>query len=345
MTLARRDFLVSGLAAVMSGGAAATARADTPDLDPALWRDFVRRFVTTDGRVVDTGNGGITHSEACGYGLVLAVAARDKAAFRRIWSWTRSNLLVRPDGLAAWQWIPGKGLADLNNATDGDLLIAWAAVWAGEVWGEAEYATVGRSIAGAMRERLLVTAGDLTLLLPGAEGFRRGGGLVLNPSYLIFPAFRALEKADRSGPWAELARSALTLIAKARIGATQLPPDWLELGGDGTVSLPDGFKHQYGYDAIRVPLYLAWGGYRDAYYFRPFATLAARVPTPAIVTLPQGTTSPVAASAGMMAIYRLAQRLAEVGDPGPAPTLAADEDYYSTALFLLSAVAERSLRA
>ena len=37
------------------------------------WAAYRDRFVLADGRVVDDGNGGISHSEGQGYGLLLAV--------------------------------------------------------------------------------------------------------------------------------------------------------------------------------------------------------------------------------------------------------------------------------
>ena len=38
------------------------------------WRIFKQRFLAADGRIVDDGNGGISHSEGQGYGMVLAEA-------------------------------------------------------------------------------------------------------------------------------------------------------------------------------------------------------------------------------------------------------------------------------
>ena len=90
---------------------AAMARADdnartvaTPKLagvlaqDP-IWKSYKSRFVTEAGRVIDTANGQISHSEGQGYGMLLAVAALDRNAFDRICGWTRANLMVRDDQL------------------------------------------------------------------------------------------------------------------------------------------------------------------------------------------------------------------------------------------------------
>ncbi len=75
--------------------------------------------------VIDDGNDGISHSEGQAYGLLLAQALGDRDAFRRIEGWTQSKLAIRPDGLMAWKW-QADGVADLRNATDGDILRAWA---------------------------------------------------------------------------------------------------------------------------------------------------------------------------------------------------------------------------
>ncbi|WP_051341172.1 glycosyl hydrolase family 8 [Azospirillum halopraeferens] len=336
----------AGVGAGAMTGTGMSAAGREAELAPAAWADFAARFVAADGRVVDTGNAGISHSEGQGYGMLLAAAARDRAAFRRLWDWTRSQLMVRPDGLVAWKWEPGKGVTDPNNATDGDVLIAWALLRAGELWPDSGLREPGVTLTRAVARHLVVRHAGLTLPLPGMEGFRKGTAVVVNPSYLVFPAFRAMAAADPDGPWQELVTSGLVLLAKARFSQWQLPPDWAQVEADGTVTLPDGFRKQFGYDAIRVPLYLAWGGLRDPYYFRPYGALTARFaggPVPATVSLPGGTTAQVAASSGMLAVHRLAARLASTGANVTVPPGATGEDYYSTVLLLLTRLAERSL--
>ena len=107
-------------------------------LNAQLWMNYRSRFVSDNGRVVDTANNMISHSEGQGYGMLLAVAARDRAGFERIWNWTRANLMVRDDQLIAWRWEPNArpAVADMNNATDGDILVAWALAEAAEQWSE-----------------------------------------------------------------------------------------------------------------------------------------------------------------------------------------------------------------
>ncbi|WP_207461449.1 glycosyl hydrolase family 8 [Azospirillum sp. SYSU D00513] len=347
----RRDLLTlsAALAAFAVLPAPAGAAGMAASLPAADWRRFADRFIGSEGRVSDSGNGGISHSEGQGYAMLLALAADDRAAFDRLWAWTEANLLRgRDDGLLAWKWEPGKGVTDRNNATDGDILTGWALLRSAEQWGNEGHRRAALSMLQAVRRHLVVEHGGMTLLLPGATGFRQDNGVVVNPSYWIFPALAAFAAADADGKpvWEKVSGSGLVLIAKARFGQWQLPPDWVRIEADGTAVLPERFKQQFGYDAIRVPLYMAWGGYRDPYYFRPYGAFLARFnggPIPATVSLPGGTTAQVPASVGMLAVYRMAARIAATGAAVTVPPPGADEDYYSSVLALLTQLAERSL--
>lgn len=342
-TPSRREVLIGATAA---GLLAATGPAWAKPFDGAAWRDYAQRFLLPEGRVVDTGNKGISHSEGQGYGLLLAEAAGDRAAFDRILGWTQRNLMVREDGLSAWRWQPDGGVTDRNNASDGDILIAWALLRAADRWKTEAYGTAAAAIVKALAAAVVVEQAGMTVLLPGHAGFRKGDSLVLNPSYWVFPALRAFAALPGAEIWRKVADNGLALLSKARFGGFQLPPDWVTLDAKGNVALAEGFRKQYGYDAVRVPLYLAWDGYRDPYYFRPFATLAAKYggsAIPATVSLPGGTTTQVSASVGMLAVYRLACRIAGTGAEVQVPPFGANEDYYSTTLAHLAALAAQSL--
>ena len=97
-------------------------------VSPEAWSAYKGAFLDPGGRVIDTGNGNISHSEGQGYGMWLAVLADNLSDFELIWSFTRTELLVRDDGLSAWKWDPRTRphVTDINNATDGDILIAYA---------------------------------------------------------------------------------------------------------------------------------------------------------------------------------------------------------------------------
>ena len=269
--------------------------------DDALWQEWKRRFLTDQGRVVDTANGLMSHSEGQGYGMALAVAAADRVAFERIWAWTRANLMVRPDELVAWRWEPDKraGIGDVNNASDGDILIAWALTEAAEFWGETSYRIAGRRIAvEASRKTFLLKTSFGTLILPAVLGFtgeERPDGPVGNLSHWVFPALERLQNVPPEGDWEDLTQPGLDLLKAARFGKEKLPPDWLSLKG-GKPAPAQNFPVSFGYDAIRAPLYMAFSGIGEREHYAPFVALwrggaAARkldLATGAAEPLPEG---------------------------------------------------------
>lgn len=69
---------------------------------PGTWGYYRRHFISEDGRVIDFFQNKTSHSEGQGYGMLLAVAHKDRASFDRIYNWTRQNLMVRaPAGFYA----------------------------------------------------------------------------------------------------------------------------------------------------------------------------------------------------------------------------------------------------
>lgn len=243
------------------------------------WQSYKQRFVTASGRVVDSANGLISHSEGQGYGMLLAVAANDRETFERIWGWTRANLMVRDDQLIAWRWTPGQrpAVADMNNATDGDILVAWALAEAAEFWGDAAFRASGRRIAVEVgRKLILFKTSQGALMLPGVMGFSaadRPDGPVVNLSYYVFPAFARLGLVAPELDWAGLTQTGLDLIKAARFGPSELPSDWIS-ARDGALRPAQEFPPQFSYNAIRIPLYLAWAGVGDWEHYRPLRAWA-----------------------------------------------------------------------
>ena len=244
----------------------------------AIWRAYKTRFVSEQGRIVDTGNGAISHSEGQGYGLLLAVAANDRDAFDRIWGWTRANLMVRGDELLAWRWEPDKrpAVADMNNASDGDLLVAWALLEADATWNDVSYRIAARRIAVEVGRKLVLTKTSYgPLLLPALSGFAaedRADGPTVNLSYWVFPALDRLPHIAPEYDWSSLSRSGLQLLEKARFGAQKLPVEWTAL--DRPEPHPAaGFPATFAYNAIRIPLYLAWSGLGTPQDYGPFLAL------------------------------------------------------------------------
>lgn len=262
---------------MMLAAPAHTAEADSMIL-PAEWASYKDSFVTGDGRVVDTANNGISHSESQGYGLMLAVLADDRPAFERIWSFTRTQLLVRDDGLASWRWDPAASpnLTDPNNATDGDILIAYGLALAGTAWDDEGLTEAARAIARSIGRSMLVDVDGMPAILPGAEGFADrpdGRGPVLNPSYWVFEALPVLARLDPATNWSAVSETGIELIRRARLSRSGLPPDWLVIDDRGMVQPAPDFPVEFGYNGIRVPLYMMRAGINPVLLdpFREFA--------------------------------------------------------------------------
>jgi endoglucanase len=326
--------------------AAAPAWAADSPFAAGEWETYAARFVRADGRVVDTGNAGVSHSEGQGYGMLLAHAAGDRPVLDLIWQWAERNLAVRGDGLFAWRWnpaSPAKPVADRNSASDGDILIAWALARAAELWGDAAYLERSKAIALAVRQKLLVRHGAETLLLPGPSGFVRKEGPVVNLSYWVFPALRTLAAVDPDPLWTAVEGSGLRLLGQARFGRFALPADWTLLA-DPPRPAP-GFPATFGYNALRIPLHLVWAGIDDPWLLAPFRALWRHEgdTPPVVVELePPGRVEP-ASNRGALAIARLA--LAEPGAPPPAlPALGDETDYFAASLTLLAKLAYQESR-
>lgn len=253
--------------AVLAATAASTpARADAT-VQPSEWSLYKASFLDPAGRIVDNANGNISHSEGQGYGLLLSYLADDRGDFDRIWSFTRTEMLVRNDGLAAWKWDPSASphVGDTNNATDGDLLMAYSLSLAGAAWHRPDLTSAASAMATAILASDVDRAGGLLLLKPGSVGFGakdRKDGPVVNPSYWVFEAFSELAARAPDPSWSRLDQDGRKLIADSmRIGKAGLPPDWVSL--KARPSIAGDLSNEFGYNALRVPLYLLRSGNAD----------------------------------------------------------------------------------
>ncbi|MDX8402654.1 MAG: glycosyl hydrolase family 8 [Mariprofundaceae bacterium] len=314
-------------------------------LDPMDWRQYSERFIETDGRVRDDGQHGFSHSEGQGYGMVLAVAFDDREAFDRIWKWTRKHLR-REDGLHAWKYNPRLArVTDSNNATDGDLMIAWALLRAAARWGEERYRREALAILDALAP-LVRRIGDGLYLMPGAKGFTRGYGAMLNPSYFLFPAWRDFVGQHRAVDWKAIDASALALVRQARFGIWRLPADWVDVRADGSIRPARTRPAEFGYDAIRLPLYLAWVGERDLLepFERFWAQFTLKDAVPDRVGLDDDR---VHLEPGFSAVRMLAALVRRLRDPHlPMPSIdwTRNPGYYDASLMMLARLAASESR-
>ncbi len=302
------------------------------------WELYKARFINAEGRVRDSGNRNISHSEGQGWGMLFAVAYNDRETFERLWTWTAANLQRSDLPLFAWRYDPSQAnpVSDPNNASDGDVLIAWALHNASLRWQEPAYEVASAEIRAAVDAHLVIAFAGYTLLLPGLEGFKQDTETVVNLSYWIIPAFQQFARLEPEQAWQSLLDDAPRLLAAARFGVNGLPPDWLAVSEQRPPRPADGWPPRFGFDAVRVPLYFKWGR-ATAAELKPFLDFWSRdgdaVP-PAWIDLTSGEQATFGASVGVLAIRALL-----ANQDLPEPAVLADADYYATSLYLLSQLA------
>ncbi len=242
------------LAATGCGGASASA--GTRSVAAAR---FLTGYVRADGRVVRRDQGGDTVSEGQAYGMLLAEANGDHAAFGRIWRWTRAHLQLG-DGLFAFHADAAGQVVGNQPASDADLLIAWALLrYRGPR--SAAYHRAGRRVAAAILAHEVTNGpGGGPVLTAGP--WATGRPASLDPSYWSLPALLGLAGLTGDSQWRRLAASAVTLTRSLTQNGRALPPDWAKLTAAGAVlpePAPNGSQPQtqYGLDAERVVVWFA----------------------------------------------------------------------------------------
>jgi endoglucanase len=345
-TPTRRRLLAAPLL-LLPGPARAVALPEAAPGLSAAWAQFRGRFMRPEGRVVDTGNGGVSHSEGQGWALLAAERCGDREAFAQLLDWTERNLHRPQDSLFAWRHVPGARpqATDRNNAADGDLFIAGALLLAARRWGLPRYEEQGTAIARDILRLLLRRVAGRTVLLPGLVGFETAEHVILNPSYYAFPMIRLAAQAAPDPAWLRLVADGLGLLRGARFGRWALPPDWLQLRrADGVASLPASRPPRFSYDALRVPLYLGWAGLQaepagqavQAFWNDP---VHARLP--AWADLATDSVSPYAADGGIAALRRwVTWRAQPAGRAAPVAVLEEGDQYYPAMLKILTMLAQ-----
>lgn len=341
----RRAFLIGLMVACLtprfaSGGHDPCAMSNSR----AAWDAWKAAFLADDGRVVDHQQGGSSHSESQGYGLVLSVFHGDRTVFERISTWTEANLSQRDDGLLNWRLSPGSNVAETNNATDGDIFYAWGLALGSKRFEMPNARSRAITVARAIADHCLANDprnSERLVILPAAQGFRRGVSVIVNPSYIMPRALFDLASLARDQRLAKAAADGLLLLEE--IAQQGLAPDWVQIDA---VGVNPSFEHPvtFGYDAIRVPLYLIWSGNRThAAVLRAkqmYDRLAA-TETPVVTDLEGNTAIESSHYPGFQAIKHLVSQADDTEALKRRPAFDPAQGYYPATLELLAALARR----
>jgi endoglucanase len=314
------------------------------DANADNWASFKTAHIADSGAVTDDGprvdaTFGLVHSEGQSYAMLLAVKNGDRETFDKAWRFAK-NHMRRADGLFSWRIENGK-ITDDNNASDAEIVMAWALLEAGKAWGD-DYLADASHLIATIRTNLIVSAKDpkdpsriLLLILPGIQGFHHEDGtIVLNPSYWVFPAIDAFGKFDDPIFWAEVAKSGERLIALS--SSSGLTPDWVSFPGMGPAPK---LSSKSSYDALRVPLWMSWSG-RSSPTFAGWRQLW-RERKAAWIDYSTGEVADYAPGPEQLSVLNLLDRAASSpeGVIGAMPIIGLRTPYYASAITQLARIA------
>jgi endoglucanase len=220
---------------------------------------FLDRYVTDDGAVVRSDQGGDVVSEGQAYAMLIAEAAGRTDVVPTIWQWA-SDHLQRDDRLLAFHANADGSVISQASATDADILAAFALLRYDGANASALHAD-GRRLADAVIAHETVSDGSGRLVLVAGD-WATGSPAVVNPSYWMPGVFAELSRLTGDDRWSAMASTVVSLVDDATSGGSTLPPDWGQLVGTTVTATPDpdgSTGVQYGLDAQRMPLWFAFG--------------------------------------------------------------------------------------
>jgi len=222
----------------------------------ASWVEYKARYIEADGRVIDRMNSDITHSEGVGYAMYFALKNNDIECFKKIHNWYKNNLAINKYNLIGWKWGRDKAdrwhMLDTNNATDGDLWIAYDNLLAFEITKDLRYKEEGVKLIKSIKQNLLLKNNNHLYLLPGKVGFEDDESFEVNLSYYLFFVFDKFMQYDNTKIWQKLKQDGIALLYDSRFSTLKLNANWIKIDKkSGKISLSR--DNSFGFDALRIP--------------------------------------------------------------------------------------------
>ncbi|MBI5134251.1 MAG: hypothetical protein HZA81_02590 [Candidatus Taylorbacteria bacterium] len=239
----------------------------------AIWAQYKLEYLEPGTfRSLDKDRDNVTTSEGQSYTMLRSVWLDDKEMFDAAWQWTKDNLQREEDLLISWLFgerpdgtygvLESEG--GYNTATDADVDIALALLFASSRWNEESY--FGDAI-GIIRDiwakEVLIAGGKPYLVANNIEKSERKPYAVANPSYLAPYAYKIFARVDPDRDWAGLASTSYEVALESmrspldKDSSAKLPPDWIGIDkSSGEIALIDpsvGLTTNFSYDALRTP--------------------------------------------------------------------------------------------
>jgi endoglucanase len=247
----------------------------------SIWEQYKRDYIEPETfRVLDKQKENITTSEGQSYAMLRAVWLDDKETFDNVWQWTKDNL-QREDKLFSWLFgqTPDGSYGILtnqggqNSATDADVDIALALIFASGRWNQAEYLGDAHVIIDAIWEHEVVTIKGRPYLVANNVEKDAPQTMVINPSYYAPYAYKIFGQIDDHN-WNGVVETSYEVLDRSLAStfdkptSAYIPPDWVFIDkSTGAILPPTGnsLTSTTSFDALRVPwrLYLDWLWFAD----------------------------------------------------------------------------------
>lgn len=234
-------------------------------------------FKTPQGRYVNTSSrseNGVALSEAQGYGMLISVLNdQDKSSenqFYDLYTYYKHHR-VKGTYLMSWRYTNGakqQKQADLkNNATDGDLYIAYALILASEKWSQhrSVYESAAKQILDDILKYNVNYNNNILTVGNWADGSSKYQNL-MRTSDVLPSFFDKFYEFSQNSQWLTIKNKMLDSLYQASLKSNVgLVPDFIQVTNDNKVkSLTYGKnvklnKHDddYYYNAFRIPYNLA----------------------------------------------------------------------------------------
>ena len=231
-----------------------------------LYNLYKENIIQPTGRVIDWQNHAVTHSEGIGYSLFFAVALNDKRDFYKILNWFEKNIGFNSKNLIPWLWgkdAQGKWhVLDSNDATDGNMWIAYSLLLAYEKWGDKTLKRKALKLIKAIKKYDIYSHKGCIVLLPGSKFFVSPSHLTINPSYYAPFIFDKFYSYDKDNIWKILSEQSLKIWYYIYVSPYFLFPDWVEL--DIHTCRVTKLITIEGFNSIRIPIWILYSSYKNS---------------------------------------------------------------------------------
>lgn len=236
----------------------------------ALWQNYKHNYVEKDTyRTINLQQGNVTTSEGQSYTMLRAVWMDDQATFDGALQWTKDNLGREEDKLFSWLFGQDKdgeyrvlrAEGGYNSATDADVDIALALIFAHKRWKREQYRGDALAILKDIWDKEVATVKGVPYLTANNVEKFTSQKIILNPSYFAPYAYRIFAEFDDTPgtgrDWMALVDSSYDVLEEV---GTPLPPDWITIDkttGELAPSTVKDLTMNYGFDAMRTPWRIA----------------------------------------------------------------------------------------